>query len=120
MCHMCGNGAEGNVWGRGGAKRACGRGQGQLVHSMGPVWREVHILEQMPIMPSKGLFYFYFNCHTCANNLLYMWLICFSAIHIFLLCRLKINFVTEIQNMHLLVQLHNVKSHNEIVTKRLC
>jgi hypothetical protein len=26
MCHKCGNGVEGNVWGRGGAKRACGRG----------------------------------------------------------------------------------------------
>jgi hypothetical protein len=55
-----------------GPKGLVGEGQGQLVHSMEPVWREVHILAQRAIIPSKGLFYFYFNCHTCANNLLYM------------------------------------------------
>jgi hypothetical protein len=61
---MCGNVV---VWVGVRAKRLVGTGK--LIHCMKLVWREVRILAQRP-PPKVGPFYFCFNNHTCADNLL--------------------------------------------------
>jgi hypothetical protein len=88
---------EGDIWGWG--KKCKGFvGRGQLILSMGQVWREVRIFAQRATTPGQGLFCF--NCHTCIDSsLCCKYVLC--AIHIFLRCSLKINHVTEIQNMRL-------------------
>jgi hypothetical protein len=50
--------------------------------------------------PKKG-FLFLLYCCTCANYLLYILEICSSATKIFLRSRLNMNYVNELQNMHL-------------------
>jgi hypothetical protein len=86
-----------------GGPKACGKGAVGSQHGTGvegsshPCTKGCH--------PKSGPFYFYFNSNTSANNLLYS--ICckyaFCAIHIFLLCMLKINLVTEVPNMHFIL-----------------
>ncbi len=99
MCHICGNGVKGDVWGRGRVKRVCGKGAVDLRHGTD--------VEEILHPCTKGYhsqvraFYFYLitehvlmiNCPCCKYA--------FCAVHIVLLCRLKINHVTEIQNMRL-------------------
>jgi hypothetical protein len=69
---MCGYGVEGGVWGMGvgGGQKGSWK-RGSRFHSVGMVWREVGILAQRVIAPSKA-FSFYFNNHTVADNLLYI------------------------------------------------
>ncbi len=72
-------------------------GKGQLILSMGLMLREVCIFAQRATAPSKGSFLLSIDTHVllfdeCAVNT-------FCAIHIFLLCQLKINQMTEIRNM---------------------
>ncbi len=71
---MCGNGDEGGVWGKGGARGLVD--EGQLIHNMGLKWRwrEVCILAQWATTPSKGYLFFRSKHHTCANNSLQMFL----------------------------------------------
>ncbi len=96
-CHMWGNGVEGNVSEGVEAKRDCGEGAADSQHgtdvegSSHPCTKGYH--------PNyfKGLFIFYFDRYTCADNSLYMYVAnIFCAIYIFLLCRIKINHVTEV------------------------
>jgi hypothetical protein len=66
---MCGCRGLRGIFGVGvGAKRACG--MGQLILSMGLVWREVHILAQKATTPRKG--FFAFNYHTGVYYSLYV------------------------------------------------
>jgi hypothetical protein len=50
--------------------------------------------------PQVRAFILLFYHHTCANHSLYILQISSCGIHIFLLCRLKINLVKELKNMH--------------------
>jgi hypothetical protein len=80
MCHMCGNGAEGDAWGRSGRQKGL-VGEGQVIHTMGRGGGKFISLH-------KGLppqVCFFFNCHTCANHPLYSYimLICSCAIIFF-------------------------------------
>ncbi len=78
-----------------GTKRACGNGVVESQH--GTVQREVRILAQRATTPNKGfkLPHMYGSFYIC-----YKYASC--AIHLFLLYRLKINRVTEMQSMSLL------------------
>jgi hypothetical protein len=69
---------------------------GRLIISMGLVCREISILAHRATAPSKELLL------TTAPVLIIHYMCCkyaFCAIHIFLLCSLKINCVMKIQNM---------------------
>jgi hypothetical protein len=60
------NGADGDM-GRIGAKGLVG--EGQLIHSIRLMSREVRILAQKrATTPSKGFTFNFCNCHTCANH----------------------------------------------------
>jgi hypothetical protein len=78
-------------------------GNGVVSISMGLVWREVHILAQRAATPNKWFFSFItvqvLLSILCEINMLP------CAIIIFLLCRLKIKHVMEIQNMRLFLDL---------------
>ncbi len=83
-------------WGRVRDQRAVGTGQ--LILIMGLVWREVRILAQKATTPGEKFFLIVF-LHMCFCLLYAVNMYASCAIHIFLLCRLKTNQVTEIQNM---------------------
>jgi hypothetical protein len=73
---------------------------GQLTLSMGPANVEVHFFVERATIPSKRVSFFPFINTTHAINIMYMLVV----LHVFkkiysLLCRLKINPVTENRNM---------------------
>jgi hypothetical protein len=72
-------------------------GEGQSFHSIGLVRREICILGRRAATPSKG-FLFLLYCYTW---LTVHYICCKYAIHIFHLCRSKVNQVMELRTMRL-------------------
>ncbi len=93
-----------SVDGKGG-KKGAGKGakKGKLTLSMGPANAEVRFFIERATIPSKRVSFFPLINTTHAINIMYMLVV----LHVFkkiysLLCRLKINHMTENQNMFFL------------------
>jgi hypothetical protein len=78
-----------------------GTKKGQLTLSMGPARVEIHFFVQRATIPSKRVIFFTFIQITYANNIVYMLAMLYVVKIYSLLCRLKINHLTEIWNMRL-------------------
>jgi hypothetical protein len=91
MCRF--RGLRGIFGGRGEGQKGLW-GIGQLILSMGLMWKKVRILGQRTTTPSKG--FFVLITTPVLIFVVYAVNMFFCAIHIFLLYRLKINHMTEI------------------------
>ncbi len=96
LFHMCGHmGLRGGIRGRGGANGLWETRQ--LILDMGPECREVRTLALEATTSNNGFLHMralHLNCFTWYNT-----------VHIFLLCRLKINHVKEFHNLPLCLSL---------------